>query len=331
MILTSASLYVTQIRFCRALAVVRSLPTESGGAFQPSVTNKLKFYGLYKQALVGDCMLFRPSLKNVVQYVKWKAWDKLRGVSPIDAQIMYIDALIDLLEQFIVQFPHSELTESLRDSLDYLQETDNTEEHYISIHSNDADLIQWDTNDQEKEEYYLGHIEQDQILSEQQSYYSSSITPEIHPLEATYIKQDNLPHFTHLYSTENHSSQDTATSPSFYYTNKKKGRNSSSGKKMEVIESLRSEIIALCQEIDSLKKKDTFFMYHQRFCYSQWSWLLKSVAKYTLFNFLVFVLLFLVLWRRKSPIAYAVIRYSGPKIKHLQHYFFNHTTFQKYT
>jgi acyl-CoA-binding protein len=68
---TSASLYVAQIRFCRALAVVRSLPTESRGAFQPSVQDRLTFYGFYKQALVGDCMLLKPSSKHIVQYAKW--------------------------------------------------------------------------------------------------------------------------------------------------------------------------------------------------------------------------------------------------------------------
>ncbi|KAI7904765.1 acyl-CoA-binding protein [Cokeromyces recurvatus] len=78
MISTSASLYVSQIRFCRALAVVRSLPTESDREFQPSVADKLQFYSLYKQALVGDCMLLKPSSKNIVHYIKWKAWKKLR-------------------------------------------------------------------------------------------------------------------------------------------------------------------------------------------------------------------------------------------------------------
>jgi acyl-CoA-binding protein len=67
----SESLYVTQVRFCRALAVVRSLPTESGGAFQPSIADKLNFYGLYKQALNGDCMLLKPSSRKIVAYAKW--------------------------------------------------------------------------------------------------------------------------------------------------------------------------------------------------------------------------------------------------------------------
>lgn len=28
-----------------------------------------------------------------------KAWDKMRGISPIDAQLMYINALVELLKE----------------------------------------------------------------------------------------------------------------------------------------------------------------------------------------------------------------------------------------
>ncbi|KAI8642707.1 acyl CoA binding protein-domain-containing protein [Parasitella parasitica] len=118
----SESLYVTQVRFCRALAVVRSLPTESGSGFQPSMADKLNFYGLYKQVLNGDCMLIKPSSRKVVAYAKWRAWDKVRGKSPIDAQIMYINALVKLLKEFLYMFPNSELTESLNESVNYLLE-----------------------------------------------------------------------------------------------------------------------------------------------------------------------------------------------------------------
>jgi acyl-CoA-binding protein len=68
---SSASLYITQIRFCRALAVVRSLPTSTNGAFKPSIAERLNFYGLYKQAVSGDCQLLRPSSRLAVQYAKW--------------------------------------------------------------------------------------------------------------------------------------------------------------------------------------------------------------------------------------------------------------------
>lgn len=30
-----------------------------------------------------------------------KAWDKMRGTSPIDAQIMYINALVELLKEVL--------------------------------------------------------------------------------------------------------------------------------------------------------------------------------------------------------------------------------------
>ncbi|KAI8967998.1 acyl-CoA-binding protein [Mycotypha africana] len=93
----SVSLYITQIKFCRALAVVRSLPIDY--EFQPSVADKLNFYGLYKQAIAGDCMQPKPSSIHIVDYAKWKSWEKLRGISPVEAQVQYISSLISLLQE----------------------------------------------------------------------------------------------------------------------------------------------------------------------------------------------------------------------------------------
>lgn len=120
----SESHYVTQIRFCRALAVVRSLPAETDGLFLPSLADKMHFYGLYKQAIAGDCTLKRPNTNQPMLYAKWyehnhssvknialnlkyrRAWDSVRDNSPIDCQIMYIHALVELLEEVFVQSNH---------------------------------------------------------------------------------------------------------------------------------------------------------------------------------------------------------------------------------
>ncbi|KAI8145691.1 acyl-CoA-binding protein, partial [Fennellomyces sp. T-0311] len=85
----------TQIRFARALSVVRALPDR--GALQPTAAEKLNMYGLYKQAIQGDCNISRPSSKQVGRYAKWKAWDRRRGLSPVEAQKLYVNALIELL------------------------------------------------------------------------------------------------------------------------------------------------------------------------------------------------------------------------------------------
>lgn len=63
--------YNIQLRFCRALAVVRALPDR--GALQPTANEKLNLYGLYKQATEGDCNTPRPSTHQMVQYAKWYA------------------------------------------------------------------------------------------------------------------------------------------------------------------------------------------------------------------------------------------------------------------
>ncbi|GAN04497.1 conserved hypothetical protein [Mucor ambiguus] len=329
----SESLYITQVRFCRALAVVRSLPTESGGAFQPSVADKLNFYGLYKQALNGDCMLLKPSSKKIVAYAKWKAWDKLRGTTPIDAQILYINALVELLKEFLNRFPNSELTESLNESVNYLLEV-NEDTNTGAVE--EENLIQWDTNDQEKEEYHLGQIEQEQILSEQPySHYSSPIisefplTPELSP------KSRNL-YNAQAFDDEDEFDNEVATATSSLYLStptqhpyanyrRQKKRKPSDA----AIQTLQTEVAALCEEIDSLRRRDmlkTKSLYRWR-----WLWLLNSVAKHAFFNFVILMILFLVLWRRKSPIAYAVISYAGPRLRDLMQYIFGRIVFWKVT
>lgn len=115
----STASYTTQIRFCRALNVVRSLPDK--GALQPTSTEKLNLYGLYKQATQGDCNISRPSSRQMGRYAKWyeymsciklqvvltwsnrKAWERRRGLSPVDAQRLYVNSLVELLMEVVIQ------------------------------------------------------------------------------------------------------------------------------------------------------------------------------------------------------------------------------------
>jgi acyl-CoA-binding protein len=60
----------TQVSFSRALAVVRSL-SMSDARWQPSTQDKLRLYGLYKQAVEGECHVTRPSSRLVVLHAKW--------------------------------------------------------------------------------------------------------------------------------------------------------------------------------------------------------------------------------------------------------------------
>jgi diazepam-binding inhibitor (GABA receptor modulator, acyl-CoA-binding protein) len=55
-----------------------------------SKEHQLMLYGLYKQATVGDCSIFRPSLFNPRDRAKWDAWNKKRGMLPDAAKAEYV-------------------------------------------------------------------------------------------------------------------------------------------------------------------------------------------------------------------------------------------------
>ncbi|KAH9586324.1 Acyl-CoA-binding protein [Trypanosoma melophagium] len=60
-----------------------------------SVSNevKLKFYGLYKQATVGDVNVSRPWMVDLVGCAKWDAWNALKGMTAEAAKQQYVAGL----------------------------------------------------------------------------------------------------------------------------------------------------------------------------------------------------------------------------------------------
>lgn len=191
-------------------------------------------------------------------------------------------------------------------------------------------LVQWDTNDQENEEYYLGLIEQDQIISEYSSPITTEfpITPELSPRKHllspitrnSQTKRSVSP-LIH-YNLDQLSESDDHKPSSLYlpHHSKKSNRN-------QAIQTLQIEVAALCEEIDQLRRNNvTNYMSKWR-----WLWLFKSIAKHAFFNFLILMMLFIVLWRRKSPIAYAVISYAGPRLRDFMSYIFKRLMFWSVT
>ena len=67
---------------------------------RPSDETLLDFYGLYKQATVGDCKIPKPSyfiIKNKDVY-KWEAWNQCRGMSEKEARFEYVNLVKMLLK-----------------------------------------------------------------------------------------------------------------------------------------------------------------------------------------------------------------------------------------
>ncbi|XXQ34420.1 ACB domain-containing protein [Plasmodiophora brassicae] len=60
---------------------------------------KLKLYGLYKQATMGDCDTERPSVLNMKERAKWDAWKALSGKPKADAESDYIRLVKSMLNK----------------------------------------------------------------------------------------------------------------------------------------------------------------------------------------------------------------------------------------
>ncbi|EKF30905.1 acyl-CoA binding protein, putative [Trypanosoma cruzi marinkellei] len=59
-------------------------------------TTKLKFYGLYKQATIGDVNVPKPWMMDLVGRAKWEAWNELKGMSSEEAMRRYVGELRSL-------------------------------------------------------------------------------------------------------------------------------------------------------------------------------------------------------------------------------------------
>ncbi|TFK70318.1 acyl-CoA-binding protein, partial [Pluteus cervinus] len=83
-------------KFDKAVEIVRSLPSD--GPVKPSQDDQLFFYGYFKQATIGDINTDAPGLFDFTGKAKWKAWNELKDTSKENAYQMYVDKLLELLE-----------------------------------------------------------------------------------------------------------------------------------------------------------------------------------------------------------------------------------------
>ncbi|CBQ73359.1 related to ACB1-Acyl-CoA-binding protein [Sporisorium scitamineum] len=86
-----------EAKFNKAVSIVGSLPKD--GPVQPSQDDQLKFYGLYKQATIGDVNTKKPGMFDLAGKYKWEAWNKNQGLSKEEAQQAYVDALLAILKK----------------------------------------------------------------------------------------------------------------------------------------------------------------------------------------------------------------------------------------
>lgn len=64
----------------------------------PADNDLLDLYGLYKQALVGDCNTDKPGFLDFKGKSKWEAWNARKGVSSDEAKELYVTKVNNLID-----------------------------------------------------------------------------------------------------------------------------------------------------------------------------------------------------------------------------------------
>ncbi|KAK0673389.1 acyl CoA binding protein-domain-containing protein [Cercophora samala] len=96
--------------FVHALATVKKIPKT--GASRPPPTDRMRLYGLYKQAMEGDVdgVMERPTTTSLPpgtspeelsrEQDKWDAWKSQTGLSRTEAKRRYVEALIETMHRY---------------------------------------------------------------------------------------------------------------------------------------------------------------------------------------------------------------------------------------
>ncbi|KAK4190245.1 acyl CoA binding protein-domain-containing protein [Podospora australis] len=95
--------------FVHALNTVKKIPKT--GAARPPPTDRMRLYGLYKQAMEGDVdgVMERPTVATspgssnedvAREQDKWDAWNSQKGLSRTEAKRRYVEALIETMHRY---------------------------------------------------------------------------------------------------------------------------------------------------------------------------------------------------------------------------------------
>lgn len=112
---------------------------------------------------------------------------------------------------------------------------------------------------------------------------------------------------------------------------KESASTSSSSRKNKAFEQLQTEVTALTEQIDRLRQ--SIKSKEEKDKKLRWSTLglVKVLLKHVLANSAILLILFYILWRRKSPIAYAILGHVTPIIQELLRKILQKVVFWKVT
>ncbi|CAJ0581203.1 unnamed protein product, partial [Mesorhabditis spiculigera] len=105
--------YTTDEIFRAGVAIIHSLPKD--GPVKASISEKLQFYSLYKQATEGPCRVPKPGFWNPIEVVKWNGWKGLGDMDSEEAKEKYITGMLKKMDQVAEAYDTSEWMEQATD------------------------------------------------------------------------------------------------------------------------------------------------------------------------------------------------------------------------
>jgi diazepam-binding inhibitor (GABA receptor modulating acyl-CoA-binding protein) len=93
--------HVIELLFNKSIEVINSLKQRS--KIQPTDTEKLKIYGLYKQAIDGDNKIDMPYSIQYKAKAKWQAWKDNSGKTKDKAKLEYIELVASFCKKHSIK------------------------------------------------------------------------------------------------------------------------------------------------------------------------------------------------------------------------------------
>ncbi|KAI7869531.1 hypothetical protein BDF14DRAFT_1782422 [Spinellus fusiger] len=305
---------------------------------QPTPPEKLNLYSLYMQITQGDCYEHPPPTHTSPEYIKWKAWECLRGLPTVHAQSYYVDSVVDLARRFIQQNPLHPTTPLLQASL-------------VNLGLYQAKITSPSAKDHIHTPQLYGSLEDFTLPPVTSRTSFPPLLPEMLPTRCndnhpTHSHNSNTSHTSHNYQKRrdmdpslsdslayDHRSDTTAdregavanvslypsiegfsSYPPTGHHRSHTSLNSNINKAVvteRAIEKLQTQVAALTEQLSVVRRQQ--MGEGERKGQWQWYtlWLAKTLAKHAMVDGVLLVLVFLAMWYHKSPIAYTLLRRWG--------------------
>ncbi|KAI9484230.1 MAG: hypothetical protein EXX96DRAFT_476981 [Benjaminiella poitrasii] len=172
------------------------------------------------------------------------------------------------------------------------------------------DLLLLQQQQQHQRQQQQHHLQQHDLLSEPDTIDRevAATTANLALRSPTHSPYSKKKH--HSKQKRNHSNTTTSTTSTTSMANKKTSDRA--------LEKLQTEVTALTEQIDRLRSSIKLREERDRrkLNWSAWK-IIKLLLKHLIANSVIFLIVFYVLWRKKSPLAYGILSYIMPIVQEI--------------